>query len=284
MNGVPGASEHALPIKPVDDFIQGWKTIVKRAQETTRQTARRLPRPLRLLVVGGGAGGVELILAMQHGLLSRLAEKGKEGRHLEFQVLTASEEILSTHTPAVRKRIRAILHARNIRVHTQQKVVEVTPTTVECESGSSLPYDALIWTTHASPAPWLAQSGLDTDGEGFLLVNNTLQSTSHPFVFAAGDTAAILDHPTPKAGVFAVRQGPFLAKNLRHALGGEPLETYRPQKTFLSLISTGGKNAIASKGPWSIEGRLVWHLKDWIDRRFMAKYAIRADGPAPNPL
>ena len=98
-------------------------------------------------------------------------------------------------------------------------------------------------------------------------------------MFAAGDCAAQLGHPRPKSGVFAVRQGPPLAANLRRAANELPLQKYVPQRHALALISTGDRHAIASRGPFVVEGDWVWRWKDRIDRAFMAKYSLPVEVP-----
>ncbi|HEY2538828.1 MAG TPA: selenide, water dikinase SelD, partial [Stellaceae bacterium] len=107
---------------------------------------------------------------------------------------------------------------------------------------------------------------------GFVAIDETLRSLGDPRIFAAGDVATMPAHPREKAGVYAVRQGPPLAANLRRELAGAKLRRAVPQKRGLALIGTGDKHAIASRGPLAAQGAYLWRLKDWIDRRWMRRY------------
>jgi selenide,water dikinase len=119
--------------------------------------------------------------------------------------------------------------------------------------GKTIALDEILWVTAAGAPSWLGESGMDVDDEGFIQVKDTLQSTSHDDIFAAGDIAAVINHPRPKAGVFAVRQGAPLNDNLRRALVGQTTRPFSPQKKFLVLITTGNKNAVAAKWGWTAE-------------------------------
>ena len=269
---VPGAAEHAVPIKPIGRFVAHWEALAERIG--------RRGGPVRIAVVGGGAGGVEIALSVRH----RLA--GGAGREVAMTVLDAAGTLLPAHNRATRARFARILAERGIEAVLGRAVVRVEPGLLALEDGGVVEADEILWVTGAAAETWPAEAGLDADGDGFIRVDDFLRSTSHPDVFACGDVATMVDHPRPKAGVFAVRQGPPLAENLRRALTGRRLRPYRPQRAYLSLISTGDRYAVASRGRFALAGRWVWRAKDWIDRRWMRKYTDlpeMAVEPAPAP-
>jgi selenide,water dikinase len=257
LDDIVGAREHGIPVKPVDRFLAGWERIEREARQ----------RPLHVAVVGGGAGGVELTLSMQHGLR-------RAGAAASFKVVTDGDVILPGHVAGVRRRMLRVLNARGVAVHARSRVVGLEQGTARLQDGTALTADAVVWATGASAPDWPRTSGLATQERGFVLVNENLQSVSHPEVFAAGDAATMVGHPRPKSGVYAVRQGPPLAENLRRALTGEKLEPYFPQPIALALIGTGDKYAIASWGPLAWAGEWVWRWKDRIDRPFMQRYVL----------
>lgn len=261
---VPGASGNVVPVKPIDAFVSHWKQLQERVLSRQGRT--------RIGVVGAGAGGVEILLAIQHRMRQRMNTIHRAGDELEFHLFTDTAEILPTHNERVRRRYCRILKERGVQVHTRHRVVKVDPGVLHFDADPPRTLDEILWVTWAGAAGWVADTGLDTDEAGFVTVNDFLQSTSHPSVFAAGDIATMVNHPRPKAGVFAVRQGPPLAANLRRALLDRPLKAFKPQRQFLSLISTGDRYAVASRAQWALEGAAIWRWKDWIDRRFMARY------------
>ncbi len=263
LSEIPGAAGAVVPVKPISRFLDRWQMLVERALARTAT---------RIAVVGAGAGGVEIALAAQHRLRSLLAERGRSDGEIEFHMFTDTDEILPTHNARVRAMFRRVLAERAVQVHAGKAVIRVEPGRLTTRDGAVHAFDEILWVTAAGAAPWLGKSGLALDAEGFIAVASSLRSISHPDVFAAGDVAAMIDHPRPKSGVFAVRQGPPLARNLRRALLGKPLTSFRPQRRFLSLITTGDRYAIASRGAWAMAGRSLWLLKDRIDRRFMRKY------------
>jgi selenide, water dikinase len=281
LGGVPGAAEHAVAVKPIQRFNDRWVALVDRVKKHAGKTT--------IAVVGAGAGGVELTLAMQFRLRNELKALGRNPDELAFHLFTSSATILPTHNAGVRQRFDTVLAERGVVVHRNAEVKQVSKGKLQATSnnatGETLDADEIIWVTRAGGAAWLQQTGLDLDAEGFIKVQDTLQTVTDPDIYAAGDIASMVNYRLEKAGVFAVRQGKPLTENLRRAVQGTTLQAYRPQTSWLALISTGDQYAIASRGALGFAGAWVWRWKDWIDKRFMRKFqdfpAMDAQAPTP---
>jgi len=262
---VPGAADHAVPVKPVSDFRRRWQDL--------RATLEDHRGPLAVTVVGGGAGGTEMVLAVARALRRR-------GRSATFNLVT-SAQLLPGAAKGVRRRMAQRLAADGVTVLEHQPVRRVDAGSVETDAGP-LRHDFLLWCTGARAPAWLAASGLPCDENGFLRVEATLRSPADARVFAAGDCAAF-PGGLPKAGVYAVRQAPILARNLVATARQRPLKPYRPQRRFLSLLSAGDRDAVGSRGPWpTLSGPWVWRWKDHLDRAFMARLDA-SDEPPGSP-
>ncbi len=250
-----------IPVKPIGRFLPRWHALLDSLRARSPGEA-----PARIVIVGGGAGGVELALAVRHALVA--ISSGAR-----VTLVGAAAQLLEGHSSRVQHRFAALLTAQDIDVVTDFEVTDIDAVAVSDRRGRRVSGDAFLWATGVAAPQWLRGTGLALDPAGFVAVDQTLRSVSNAQVFAAGDVAAMLDQPRAKSGVYAVRQAPVLAENLRRALLGEPLRSFRAQRRVLALISEGRRSATASRGRLTAHGEWVWRWKDWIDRRFMRRFS-----------
>lgn len=258
LDSVPGARAHAIPVKPVSNLWERWLAFTQSGTPTSQNIA----------VVGAGAGGVEMTLAMAQKL---------KGHKVQISLVAGGQQILPGYRASTRKAACAALRRFGVTVICGRRVARVSSEALIFEDGDTLASDSIFWCTAAAPAHWVSGSALATDARGFLLVNDALQSIDNPYVFATGDIASQKNHPRPKAGVYAVRQAPVLAQNLFSMLcapdQSPPLRQHQPQKRFLSLLSLGERIATGERGVFHATGPWVWRWKDHIDRKFMRLFS-----------
>ncbi len=262
----PLVRDHVIAVKPIGDFLKRWDAFVER----TRSAGVN-----QVGVVGGGAGGVELALAMRQRLHSLAIDPP------QIHLLTADNTVLNTYPEKLQARFHRQLREHGITVHLNCRVTRADSEGVENDAGERIALDEIFWVTNAASQSWLSKTGIDLDESGFIQLKPTLQSTNFPDIFAAGDIANVVEHRRPKAGVFAVRQGPILYENIKRFLLDKRPKPYKPQADFLSIVSTGNKYAIATKYGVSVEGRWVWHWKNAIDQRFMNRFRHLPDMSKP---
>lgn len=234
---IPGAGL-ALAAKPFEAFFDKLRTV----------------KVNRVAIAGAGAAGAELAMALRH--------RG------------AAVTLYSERPQLEPARAEAVLRGMGVDLRPGMAVSAIEPGPTVIAGASRQEFDAVLLTTGAAPLPWLRGSPLERDARGFVLVDDTLQSVSHPEVFAVGDCATLRSGAVPKSGVYSLRQGETLESNFRRLVRGEAPLPYRAQRHALVLLSCGRRYAIAQRGGWSAEGRWVWWWKDRVDRAWVKSLAV----------
>lgn len=266
---VHGAQEHAFTVRPMTRAVALERQLAHLAAFTGAATCATT-----VCVVGGGAAGVEVSLAIWRRL-------NTAGRVAEVTLVDRTGELLSEYPPAVRQTVARLFAERGIHTRTGRAVTAVMANSVVLDTGAVVPSALTVWLTGAVPTALTDASSLPKDAGGFWLVDETLRSVGGGHVWGAGDCIAIRGHSSmPKAGVYAVRQGPVLAANLRTASEVGPTVSdaryvrYVPQRDFLAILNTADGRALLRWHGVITHARWAWWLKDVIDRRFMAKYRV----------
>lgn len=272
--GLETSDETLLPIKPMQTFIA-------RLEARLKSVADQLgpDRPLRIAVVGAGVGGVEITFCLPARVRKLLGDTP-----VEFTLINSDDEIPAGAAASTQRKVKHELSNRNVRVIVKQRVVRASGGELELEGGETLPVDIAIWATGAKAPTLLERIDLPKDDRGFLMTKPTLQVLHDASIFAVGDTGTSEKNPTPKAGVFAVRQGPVLWENIQNTLKGAKLRAYVPQTRFLKLLNTGDGDAIGEYLGFSWKSRACLWLKDRIDVQFMQNYQNYDPMPMQAPI
>lgn len=264
MPSIPGFDAHGTPAKPLQRFADGWRDHLASASGGGAGDA---------VVIGGGVAGAELAMAMAHAL---------RRRNLPAKVTVLEREgRLTGVSPRARAMLERALRRQGVSLRTGVTVARILANRVELAGGETIPAGFVAGAAGARPHAWLAETGLPLQG-GFVCVERDLSVQGFDTIFAAGDCAHLVHAPRPKAGVYAVRAAPVLARNLRAACGEGRRARFRPQRNYLKLISLGGKRALAEKWGHAAAGGPLWWWKDRIDRAFMRKLSDLPAMAAPD--
>lgn len=242
-----------LPVKPVEPFIAALDALLADAKDA------------EIALVGAGFSGIELAAAIA-------------GRGARATLITGESGIAPRAPSVARRAVAKRLARRGVRLIEGARAVAAERGAVVLADGRRVAARAVILTIGVGPPAFIEGLDLPKDAHGFLALAATLQSQGDARIFAAGDSAGITypgtDELVQKAGVFAVRQGPVLARNLRAALEGASLAPYHPQKDFLAILTFWPDGAVALRNGLAVEGRWVDRWKTSIDKKFMAKYSV----------
>ncbi len=264
--GEPGIEfrnrNNVTAVKPIGRFTNDWDLIVEQGESGESR---------KLVIVGGGPGSVEVGLAVRE----------RFGSVFDITIVTADAELMRQHNRFARKKIAKILNRHAIKFELDFPVATVTDGEVISEHGVRIDCDHVLWVTGVEAPAWIRESGFDVDAGGFLKVDNWLRSTSHQNVFAGGDMVCLVGQERPKSGVFAVREGPILARNARAFLKGKSLRKYRAQKQALAILRLPGDDALASRGSWCVRSKLISRWKHRIDVKFMHRFSKLPPMPSP---
>lgn len=250
--GIAGFSEHAIGAKPLDTYAQAWRDFMDAVKEGAL--------PPNVSVIGGGVAGCELAMAMAFALRNL-------GVAPTITVIEAGSHISGVSPQARSKLIRAMTEL-GVRVVPDAQVERITRTHVELSGQPPITTSLCVGAAGAFPHAWIGETDLPQHN-GFIVIDPDLRVHGETHLFAVGDCAHMPFAPRPKAGVFAVRAAPVLYDNLRASLSDGPTRPFKPQKSYLKLISLGGKSAMAEKYGMALAAPLLWRWKDRIDRAFM---------------
>ena len=253
------AGDNIFTVKPIENLIKVQKMIL----------AGKCTAKARFLIVGGGAAALEL-----SGNLWRLVQRTDSSAAI---TVCGGRNFLAAMPIKAQRYARESLAARNIETIGGARVNRLEGGVAILEDHREVAFDLALVAWGIEPSHLFRESGLPTGTDGGLLVNAYLQSVAYPEIFGGGDCISFEKRPLDKVGVYAVRQNPVLYTNLLAALENKDLEPFQPQDTYLLIYNLGNGTGIFYRGNRVWKGRLIFYLKDYIDRKFMRKFQVSGE-------
>lgn len=281
--GVPGAREHTLDFKTLEDAVvlrERVLDVCEHADHIADRAERR--RLLTFAVVGGGYTGVELINELRDLLFRYVVRsyRGIPGEEIRLVLLEASDTILTGVHPALRRHALKRLEAEGIEVRYRARVSRCFDGGLEFNGKDSLAAATVVWAAGVRAHELAGSLPGKHDRIGRAVLNEFLQLEGHPDIFVAGDSAASIAAPdAPRVAPVALAHGKLVARNIAHRERGEPLESYRYVAQGM-LVSLGMNDAVVNIAGIRWHGYLAWlfwnavHLYKLVGLKKQAQVAL----------
>jgi NADH dehydrogenase len=256
--GIPGAHEHSRGLYTRADAIALRDELMGALE---RYATGRRPDQLAVVIVGGGATGVEMA-----GTLAELRTAGLANAYPEINparvrviLVEMTGDLLGPFHPKLRAYALKELRRRHVDVRLNTAIAEVQADEVVLSDGERLPSNMTVWAAGVSAPSYLADWGLPQREGGRLAVGPDLRVDGHDRIFAAGDIACIDGQVLPQVAQPAIQAGAHFAGQIKRIMAERPLEAFRyHDKGSMATIGRGAAVVEMSDGRFLITGVPAW--------------------------
>jgi len=262
--GVPGADEHAFPLYTLADAVRLKKHVLERWEAAARDPSLVEDGALSVVVVGGGATGVE-----SAGALAELYRTNFDKDYPDLPqdkarivLVEAGDAVLSMFKKGLQTYTKKALEKRTVEVKLGETVERIEATRVRLKSGTELKAHTLVWGAGLQANPLATTLGLELQRGNRVATGPDLSLPDRPEVFVAGDIGWITDTKTnqvlPQLGSVALQAGEHVGENVARVLDGK--ETKPFEYTDKGTMATIGRKAAVVQMPHgrSLTGRTAW--------------------------
>ena len=252
----PGAKDHAIPFRTLDDAY--------RLKERLRLLTESDRDKIRVAIVGGGYSGVEIACKISDIL-------GTRGR---IRIIERGSQILDGSTKYNRKTAIKALEERQIWLDLETETTEVTEDTISLSYKGqidTIPVDLVVWTVGNKVSSLTQNLDLAKNSQGLLKIKPTLQLLERDDIYALGDIAECLDESgnlLPATAQVAFQQSDYCAWNIWADLNQKPLLPFRYQ-ALGEIMALGTNSAVLSSLGLKLEGSAAY-----IARRLIYLYRL----------
>lgn len=219
-------------------------------------------RLLTFVIVGGGATGVEMAGAIAEVARRTLQHDFRriDPRKSRIILVEAGPHLLPTFPAALSDYARRSLQSMGVEVELNRKVTGCDADGVTLEGGR-IEAATVIWAAGVVASPAAMWIGAEHDRAGRIKINPDLSVPGHPEIFAAGDTAIVVDRdgqPVPGIAPAAKQMGRYVSKVIAARVQGRPPPPPFSYRHLGELAAIGRKSAVVKLGILQLTGFLGW--------------------------
>lgn len=264
--GIPGAVEHAYPLRTLDDAIRLRNHILCRfeAAEVESDPVIR-QKILTFTIVGGGPTGVEFAGALAELVRMPMARDYPDlvSKSVHILLVEATDRLFSGMPMRLHEFTMKRFRRMGIEVRLSSTVSQITSHSVVLKDGTEIPTETVVWVAGVQGVNLPEDWAFPTLPNGQVAVLPTLQVPDHPEIYVIGDMAHIEQdgHPLLLVATVAIQEGEWAARNVLRQIGSLPPQPFKFHDPGL-LAVTGRNAAVVRIGRLTITGFPAWII--WV--------------------
>ena len=256
-----------LPMKSVSEAMRLRNTILRNLElALTEEDPARKQALMNIVVVGGGASGVEIagaVAEMKKNIIAR-DYPDLDSSQMHIYLVNAVDRLLSAMDPVSSKRAERDLKELHVHIRQPQFATEYKDGILKTSAGLEIPTQTVIWvsgicanTVEGFPAESIGHAGR-------FLTDRFCRVKGVKDVYAIGDVSLVegdeeypLGHP--QLAQVAMQQAKTVAKNFKAMSKGKELKPFKYKN--LGVMATIGRNhAVAEISGKKFGGFPAWAL------------------------
>lgn len=263
---LPGLSDLSFGFKSVNEALELKQHIHELFVEHEQTSVTECVSHFHIVVVGGGASGVEIAGDLTYFLKKLTTHHKVDPSLITIDLIESAPRLVAALDPRVSRRIEARLRKLGVNIYLNRSLVREEVEQVYLKD-MSLKAKTVVWTAGTKVNGLYAGIlGFTFNKKGRVIVDEYLQPIGLKNIFILGDAA---DTKYSGLAQTALADGEFIAAHTARMIQGKTLKSYKP-KPVAYAIPVGENWGVISVLGIRFSGVIAYFVRHFIDFQFFA--------------